>query len=198
MTSSNRLASPSTVPLIATAGRSFGLRWLDQIISQRYLPGFFLSVLRNTLAVQFFLELTGTENGIMATMQCFVRQHGNDEFAEEKAHKYGSSPSNQRIECWWSSFRRGRASWWIDMFKDMVDSGLFDLGNTLHMECIWFCFHGALQDDLDNVRLHWNTHRIRSSRHGTIPGIPDVLYHLPYQSGSLNCKVSLSRKRSKK
>ena len=93
----------------------------------------------------------GTENGIMATMQCFVRQDGNDEFAGEK-----------------------------------------DLGNTLHMECIWFCFHGVLQDELDNDRLHWNTHRIRSSRHGTIPGIPDVLYHLPDQSGGLNCKVSLS------
>ena len=78
------------------------------------------------------------------------------------------------------------------MFKDMVDSGLFDLGNTLHMQCIWFCFHGVLQDDLDNVRLHWNTHRIRSSRHGTIPGIPDVLYHLPDQLRGLNCKVSLS------
>ena len=79
------------------------------------------------------------------------------------------------------------------MFKDMVDTGLFGLGNTLHMECIWFCFHGVLQDDLDNVRLHWNTHRIRSSRHRTIPGIPDVLYHLPDQSGGFNCKVSLSR-----
>ena len=137
----------------------------------------------------------GTENGIMATMQCFVRQDANDEFAGEKAHKYGSSPSNQRIECWWSSFRRGRASWWIDMFKDMVDSGLFDLGNTLHMECIWFCFHGVLQDDLDIVRLHWNTHRIRSSRHGTVPGIPDVLYHLPGQSGGINCMVSLSQEK---
>ena len=78
------------------------------------------------------------------------------------------------------------------MFKDMVDSGLFDIGNTLRMECIWFCFHGVLQDDLYNVR---NTHGIRSSRHGTIPGIPDVLYHLPHQSGGLHCKVSLSRQK---
>ena len=81
------------------------------------------------------------------------------------------------------------------MFKDMVYSGLFDLGNTLHMECIWFCFHGVLQDDLYNVRLHWNTHRIRSSRHGTIPGIPYVLYHLPDQSGVLIARFHYHDKR---
>ena len=103
MTSSNLLASPSMVPLIATAGRSFGLRWLDQI-SQRYLPGFFLEFVKEHSGCPILLRTDcGTENGIMATMQCFVTQDGNDEFAGEKAHKYGSSPSNQRIECWWSS-----------------------------------------------------------------------------------------------
>lgn len=122
-------------------------------------------------------------------MQCSLRQGENDEFAGIKAHKYGSSPSNQRIECWWSSFEHGRASWWID---DMANTGLLDLGNILHMECLWFCFHGVLQEDLDNVRLHWNTHRIRPSRHGTVPGIPEVLYHLPERSGGVDCKVNVS------
>ena len=33
-----------------------------------------------------------------------TRQDGNYELSGSglKAHKYGSSPSNQRIECWWS------------------------------------------------------------------------------------------------
>ena len=86
----------------------------------------------------------GTENGVMAAMQCSFRQDGIDEFSSEKAHKYGSSPANQQIEGWWSFFRRGRAGLWIDFFKDMAESGLLDIGNTLHMECLWFCFEPVL------------------------------------------------------
>ena len=137
----------------------------------------------------------GTENGTLAAMQSYFRQEGNDKLSGLKAHKYGSSPSNQRIECWWSFFRHGRASWWIDLFKDMVNRGLLDLGNTLHMECLWFCFHGVLQEDLDQVKVHWNTHRIRPSRFGTVPGIPDALYYLPQRSGGEECKVTLSREK---
>jgi hypothetical protein len=81
------------------------------------------------------------------------------------------------------------------MFKDMANSGVLDLGNILHMECLWFCFHGVLHEDLDKIRLHWNTHRIRSSRYGTVPGIPDVLYHLPERSGGQECKVTISREK---
>jgi len=40
----------------------------------------------------------GTENVVLATMQCYFRNVGNDEFAAEKGHQYGSSPSNQRTE----------------------------------------------------------------------------------------------------
>ena len=66
----------------------------------------------------------GTENGILATIQCYLRRSGTDSYAGDQAHRYGTSPANQRIECWWSYFKRGRASWWIDFFKDMVDSGI--------------------------------------------------------------------------
>ena len=48
----------------------------------------------------------GSENVIVAAAQCFFRRNGADTFAGEKAHIYGSSHSNQRIEAWWSHFRR--------------------------------------------------------------------------------------------
>ena len=41
----------------------------------------------------------GTENGVMAAMQCTCQQ-------DLEAHKYGSSPMNQRIEGWWVFYRR--------------------------------------------------------------------------------------------
>lgn len=37
----------------------------------------------------------GTENCVIAGMQCYFRADCNDEFAGEKSHQYGSSPSNQ-------------------------------------------------------------------------------------------------------
>jgi len=135
----------------------------------------------------------GTENGIMAAMQSYFRQNGNDEFAGERAHRYGTSPSNQRIECWWSFLRRNRSSWWIDLFKHMVNIGVLDIGNELHTECLWFCFQAVIQEDLDKVKFNWNTHRIRQSGSGTVPGIPDVLYLLPQNSGAFECKVKVSR-----
>ena len=36
----------------------------------------------------------GTKNVVLVGMQCYLRAHGTDEFAGEKAHIYGSSPSN--------------------------------------------------------------------------------------------------------
>ena len=49
-----------------------------------------------------------------------------------------------------------------------------------------------IQEDLDKVKVNWNTHRIRKSGSGTVPGIPDVLYLLPQQSGAFECKVTVS------
>ena len=44
---------------------------------------------------------------------------------------------------------------------------------------MWFFFSGILQQDLDHVLNHWNTHYIRESRFDTIGGIPDELYCIP-------------------
>ena len=135
----------------------------------------------------------GSENGIMAGMQRYARQNGTDEFAGEKSHKYGTSPSNQRIEAWWSFLRKGKTSWWMDFFKDMIASGIVEVGNELHMECLWFCFQSVLQDELDKVKTHWNTHRIRKSKYGTVSGVPDVLYFLPERSGGDECIVLIEQ-----
>jgi hypothetical protein len=131
----------------------------------------------------------GTENGMLAGMQCYFRRDGNDVFSGNNAHKNGTSPANQRIESWWSYFRGARTGWWMDLFKDMVASGQLELGNTLHMECVWFCFQPILSSELDDIKTQWNSHRIRQTRnHSTVPGIPDVLYYLPERFGAVECK----------
>ena len=63
-----------------------------------------------------------TENGLIATMECYLRAEGVDENAGSRAHKHVKSARNQRIEGYWSHCRRQRASWWIDFFNDLRES----------------------------------------------------------------------------
>ena len=53
------------------------------------------------------------------------------------------------------------------------------------MECLWYCFAPVIQKDLDIVKEHWNSHRIRKSRHNTVPGRPDSLFYLPEFHGAV-------------
>ena len=66
----------------------------------------------------------------------------------------------------------------------MVEGRVVDLTSELEMECLWFCFSELLQKVLDEVKEHWNTHRIRGSRHDTVKGRPDSLYYLPELHGA--------------
>ena len=43
------------------------------------------------------------------------------------------------------------------------------------------------------MKAYWNTHYIRSSRHETTPGVPDLLFYLPKDSGGVNCLVRVSQ-----
>lgn len=52
----------------------------------------------------------GTENGTMAAIQCSLRSVHTDDLAGASSHMYGSSTTNQRIESWWSYFRKQRYS----------------------------------------------------------------------------------------
>eukprot|EP00794_Sanderia_malayensis_P001192 gene1192-563_t len=95
----------------------------------------------------------GTENGILAAVQCTFRN-------DVTGHRYGSSPSNQRIENWWSHCKRGYSAWVIEYFKDLVASGKLILGSHFHMECAW---------------------------HSAVGGVPDELFFLPESKGYSEC-----------
>ena len=121
----------------------------------------------------------GTENGVLAAIQCEFR-------GTTDALVFGSSPSNQRIEEWWSFYRRNRSTWWINYFKDLIEKDEFHPGNQLEEEALWYCFSRILQEDLDLVREHSNTHRSRDSKHNTVPGRPDEVFFLPECNGGID------------
>ena len=111
-----------------------------------------------------------------ASIQYFFRKNS-------EAHKYVASPRNQRIEDWWSQFAKQRANWWRNFFKDLVSRNIFDSTDVFEVEALWFSFSGLLQEELNFVMEHWNTHSIRKNRSGTVSGRPDALYYLSESFG---------------
>ena len=78
----------------------------------------------------------GTENVLLASIQTIIVGQG--------AHAYGTSPSNQRIESWWSFFRRNHSQAYIDIFENLLATGAFQAGHVRQTNacatalCHWF------------------------------------------------------------
>lgn len=122
----------------------------------------------------------GTENVHVAGIQRFLRRDDIDVFSGEKSFLYGRSVSNQRIECWWSQFRKTETNWWRRYFRQLKNQGLFDDSNPLHVECLRFCYMPLLKKELALVLQQWNLHKIRPSTNEYSPhGRPDTIYFIP-------------------
>ena len=102
-------------------------------------------------------------------------------------HRYGSSPSNQRIENWWSHCKRSYSAWVFDYFENLVSDGTLILGCHFHMERAWFVHSEFMQYEMDRVRDEWNSHYIRESRHSAVGGVPDEMFFLPEAQRYSDC-----------
>lgn len=126
----------------------------------------------------------GTENVVLAAIQGVFCRNASNPYSGPYSHRYGSSPANQRIEAWWSHYRKNNSGWWIDLFKDLTAYGCFEPGNFIHVCCLQFSFMALIQQELDLVATEWNSHRIRKNRMAECPsGVPDELYFLSEFSG---------------
>ena len=133
----------------------------------------------------------GTENTIIGTLQQFFRWYDDDEFAGNKSFVQGKSSANQRIEAWWSKFREGGGGWWINLFKDLRDSGVYR-DDHLNKECLKFCFLPILRRELHLVAELWNTHNIQRQKRGEVEGgKPDIMFFTPEIYGTHNYLVEV-------
>ncbi|XP_046851368.1 uncharacterized protein LOC124444760 [Xenia sp. Carnegie-2017] len=137
----------------------------------------------------------GTENGIIAAAQCYFRSLDNAPFCGSQAHAFGTSPSNQRIENWWSHFRKTCSSWWVQFFKDLCEEKQLNLNDDFTKECLWFCFNCVLQNSFNDCQVYWNSHYIRQSHHETVAGVPNVLYAMPEEYGAFDCQVRVTEEK---
>uniref|UniRef100_A0A1A8MDN9 Integrase core domain-containing protein n=2 Tax=Nothobranchius pienaari TaxID=704102 RepID=A0A1A8MDN9_9TELE len=134
----------------------------------------------------------GTENGLMAALQCCLRSEQTDEFAGARSHMYGTSMSNQRIESWWSYFRKQRIQFWLELFGDLRERHLFN-GSSDHTRLLQYCFLDVLQEELNEHKQYWNTHVIRPVRQSKCPsGRPEAMYYLPHRFNANNCGFAAS------
>ena len=150
------------------------------------IAGFYLATVKRVKCVPRVLRCDrGTENSLVRSLQIALRMNHDDSLSGYRSFRYGRSTSNQRVESFWSQLRRMVTHFWINFFRDMRDSGVFDNSNPIHVECIRFCFTRILQADFDRVVLMWNNHTIRSQRNAECPsGKPNMLYYLPETFGS--------------
>ena len=78
-------------------------------------------------------------------------------------------------------------------FLDLESNGRLDMISLIDRECLWFSFASVMQSELDVMKDHWNSHRIRSSRFETVLEKPDVLYCLPdISEGASNLKLHIA------
>nr|XP_022311182.1 uncharacterized protein LOC111116478 [Crassostrea virginica] len=99
---------------------------------------------------------------------------------------------NQRIERWWRTLREMGISFWIHLFKDMEDQGMFSSANNEHIECFRFCLTKIIQQELDQIKMEWNNHYIRAQRRydddGGLAGKPEMMFFHPELFGAVDYK----------
>jgi hypothetical protein len=125
----------------------------------------------------------GSENVIMATIQCEIRN-------SIRAHVYGTSQNNQRIEAWWSYLLRIKLRWWIEYFDDMEQCGLLNVDDSNQVDLLRFCFMDVIRRELQEVVQLWNSHRIRPSAGARCPGV--IPNHLFPPLDVMLCSVQLA------
>ena len=122
----------------------------------------------------------GTENVFVTATQRFLTRFNVD---SRNSFKYGKSKSNQRIEELWSSVRRFCINFWVNFFRDLVETGRCNNTSNMESECLLHCFGELIQTDLDCFKNSWDSNRIRRQMNSyslsTPADRPDILYFTP-------------------
>ena len=137
----------------------------------------------------------GTENGHMADVHTLLRDENNDTFSNRPV-RTGSSVHNQRIERWWGYLRQSFTNFYMNLFKDLRDSGIVNMGDAQHVACLQFCFSKLIQKELNQIKDHWNLHDVRYQKNVCGPhGKPEYLYNNPEVWGAENAGLPVNRNR---
>ena len=130
---------------MASPEKLYGSKYVEQTTIQKSLQ---VSIYKLCSILNIAHPMFRQTNAIFAALQCAL-------VGSTDAHRYGSSPLNQRIE------NKRFMAWVIDHFKSLVDVGKYHLGNYFHKECAWYAYYIFLKQELDTFKVEWNNHYIR-------------------------------------
>lgn len=82
----------------------------------------------------------GNENAYVAVFQTLI-QNG---VLQGTPFMYGTSQHNQRIESWWSIYRKESSSTWMDFLRGLKENGHFS-GDDLDVALVQYCFMPILK-----------------------------------------------------
>ncbi|KAL5479144.1 hypothetical protein EMCRGX_G022631 [Ephydatia muelleri] len=57
----------------------------------------------------------------------------------------------KRIESWWSRLRNFKTEWWIQLFKNLDEKGLFDTASIMHRHLAAYVFLPILAEGVERV-----------------------------------------------
>ena len=166
-------------------GFSRRILWLEVDSTNKdpkVVANYFLSTVQQLKGVPRLIRTDkGTENIWIATLQKFFRRNDAGGLAGHKSIIQGKSTANQRIEAFWSKLKQGAGGWWVNFFKDLRDSGIYQDHDPLHRECLKLCFMNLIRQEMYSLVSLWNTKRIevKGNDLGVIGGKPDVMFFLP-------------------
>lgn len=122
--------------------------WLEAFHNNsdpRVIAGYYMESVRECRGCPNVVRADlGTVNSRIKRMQPFLRRRGVDAFAGQRSFIQGTSHHNQRIESWWSFLRKHCSQYWMNVFSELKDNGLFT-GSFLDKALIQFCFHNLIQ-----------------------------------------------------
>ena len=162
------------------SGFSRRILWLEvgSTNNPNVIVEFFLSTVQQLGGVPRMVRSDkGTENMWVSIIQRLLRHNNGDEFPGDNSIVQGKSRANQRVEAYWSKLKQGGGGWWMNLFEDLRDSGVFLDADPLHKECLKFCFVPVLRKELHSVTKLWNIKKLlRVGKDANVlGGKPDVM-----------------------
>ncbi|CAG2197893.1 unnamed protein product [Mytilus edulis] len=159
----------------------------------RYVARYFVEHLKKYKRVPRSVRTdAGTENVLIHRIQMALRYRHRDPSAGVHSVSVGRSTANQRIEMLWSFLMRNFTIFWKNLFNSLVEEGILNNTDPLHLECVRFCFLPIIQLHLNQFEEMWNTHRIRQQGFAEqCYGIPNVMYFQPIIYGKLDQSFAL-------